>query len=440
MSLLRRLSAHAPTILFVLGFGFFCVMFGIASARFEFFPYPLLQRAWSAAQAARNMIFEQGDEAWASGDETRRRLEQSGVIRHDPERALQGLTLYASWDAPAAVVVDMEGELVRRWDLPFSEILAQSNAERAAVPDAEVIVRQARLLPDGDLMAVYERPNHTPYGWGLARFDAEGALRWSVIEHLHHDFALGPAGETYALGQEIRTAILPGLEAVEPPFADEFLVTISPAGDVVDRLSIFEAFANSPFKAALLGLVDLADDRGDYIHPNAVEMITEEIAVQVPKWQAGQVLISLLGMNGFVVIDPERRQVVDFIHGIWHEQHDPDLLANGNILLFDNQGDLAASMHSQVLEVNPTTNEIVWRFPTGVDEPLYSKALGSQQPLANGNVLITESLRGRILEVTRSGDVVWEFLNPVERDGYHAYVLGAQRLPVDSIPLASSPK
>ena len=55
--------------------------------------------------------------------------------------------------------------------------------------------------------------------------------------------------------------------------------------------------------------------------------------------------------------------------------------------------------------------------------------MGSQQALDNGNILITESLRGRIFEITRSGRVVWEYLNPAEVDGYHASVMEAQRLP-----------
>jgi hypothetical protein len=32
--------------------------------------------------------------------------------------------------------------------------------------------------------------------------------------------------------------------------------------------------------------------------------------------------------------------------------------------------------------------------------------------LPNGDVLITESERGRASEITRDGDVVWEFLSP----------------------------
>jgi hypothetical protein len=434
MKMLRLAAREAPKALVLMAFGFLCVLVGIASVRFDFFPYPLVRDAWQGALAARHMLFGAGDEEWAGGSADRRRFERSGVTRYDPARALDGYTLYTSWHAPEAVLVDMRGEVVRRWHLPFNEVLTQSHRDRAAVPDDEVIVRQAQLLPDGDLVAVYERPNQTPYGWGLARFDPEGRLRWGVIEHLHHDFDVGPDGRTFTLGHEIRTEPREGLAPVEAPFFDEFLVILSPDGDVLERISIFDAFARSPYRNALLELADLHNPKGDYLHPNAVELVDERIAARVPGWRAGQVLVSLLEMNGLALIDPEGREIVWFMRGAWHEQHDPDLLPDGHILLFDNQGDLAAGMHSQILEIDPVSGSIVWRFASTDDESFYSKALGSQQVLDNGNILITESLRGRIFEITRSGRVVWEYLNPAQVNGFHAYILDAQRLPAGSLP------
>jgi hypothetical protein len=434
MNIFKLAAREAPKALALVAFGFLCVLLGIASARFEFFPYPLVDDAWQGAQAARRLLMDAGDEEWAGGLTTRRRFGPSGVTRYDRSRALNGYTLYTSWEAPEVVLVDMAGEVVRRWHLPFSQVLAQSQSDRAAVPDDEVIVRQARLLHDGNLVAVYERPDRTPYGWGLAQFDPDGRLRWGVIEHLHHDFALGPDGRIYALGHEIRTEPREGLALVEAPFFDEFLVILSPGGTILERISIFDAFGRSPYRNALLELADLDNAKGDYLHPNAVEVIDERIAARVPGWQAGQVLVSLLEMDGLALIDPTAREVVWFMRGAWHEQHDPDLLPDGHILLFDNQGDLAAGMYSQILEIDPVSGAVVWRFASTDGELFYSKALGSQQALDNGNILVTESLRGRIFEITRSGEVVWEYLNPAESNGFHAYVTDAQRLPAATLP------
>ena len=51
-----------------------------------------------------------------------------------------------------------------------------------------------------------------------------------------------------------------------------------------------------------------------------------------------------------------------------------------------------------------------WAGPASM--PLLSPVLGAVQELPNGNVLVTESTRGHAVEVTRAGEVVWEFLNP----------------------------
>ena len=44
--------------------------------------------------------------------------------------------------------------------------------------------------------------------------------------------------------------------------------------------------------------------------------------------------------------------------------------------------------------------------------------MGGIQLLGGGNVLVTESTRGRAFEITREGEIVWEFFSPdVEGDG-----------------------
>ena len=44
----------------------------------------------------------------------------------------------------------------------------------------------------------------------------------------------------------------------------------------------------------------------------------------------------------------------------------------------------------------------------------YSRSGGGCQRLPNGNTLITSSDDGHAFEVTREGDVVWEFFNPTK--------------------------
>ena len=95
-------------------------------------------------------------------------------------------------------------------------------------------------------------------------------------------------------------------------------------------------------------------------------------------------------------------------------QHAPTLLGNGNVLIFDNGVHrLDDSVpYSRVIEINPATNEIVWKYQDKPTWNFFSPRMGNAQRLPNGNTLITESSFGRFFEVTNEGEIVWEYVNP----------------------------
>jgi hypothetical protein len=95
-------------------------------------------------------------------------------------------------------------------------------------------------------------------------------------------------------------------------------------------------------------------------------------------------------------------------------QHAPTPLENGNILIFDN------GVHrlddplpfSRVIEINPAINEIEWTYQDRPVSNFFSPRMGNAQRLPNGNTLINEASFGRFFELTRDGEIVWEYVNP----------------------------
>ena len=92
--------------------------------------------------------------------------------------------------------------------------------------------------------------------------------------------------------------------------------------------------------------------------------------------------------------------------------HYPNLLDNGNMLVYANQ---VYDNQSEIVEykLNPpyymgagqdNEPEVVWTF---TDTDLYSAGLGSAVRMENGNTLIAEGRDGTIWEVTNSGEVLW---------------------------------
>jgi hypothetical protein len=94
-------------------------------------------------------------------------------------------------------------------------------------------------------------------------------------------------------------------------------------------------------------------------------------------------------------------------------QHDATMTPEGNILVFDNGTHHPVTPHSRVVEIDPRTDRIVWQYLPKVVFGFFSGHIGGCERLANGNTFICEGQSGRIFEVTKSGDVCWEWINPL---------------------------
>ncbi|WP_233512034.1 thioredoxin family protein [Absiella sp. AM54-8XD] len=107
--------------------------------------------------------------------------------------------------------------------------------------------------------------------------------------------------------------------------------------------------------------------------------------------------------------------------------------------------------YSRVLEFNPVTLEIVWKLtpkelgnaiPTDASK-FYSPYVSSAQRLPNGNTLVTEGSDGRIIEVTKDHEIVWEWISPYythnETGPKNNMIYRAYRYPYDYVPQEPKP-
>ena len=78
--------------------------------------------------------------------------------------------------------------------------------------------------------------------------------------------------------------------------------------------------------------------------------------------------------------------------------------------MFDNG---RSSGFSRILELDPIEKKNVWDYNSdGSVEGFYTARSGSCQRLPNDNILISQSQSGRVFEITRDGEIVWEYYNP----------------------------
>jgi hypothetical protein len=338
-----------------------------------------------------------------------------GVTVHERSRVQAGLNFYTSGHGPEAVLIDMDGNEVHRWRYAFDEVWPDHPRKRR---HRTQWWRRATLFDNGDVLAIFA-------GFGIIKVDKDSKLIWAHKTGAHHDVEVMPDGDIYVLTRTPH--VVPRVNPAEP-ILEDFISVLGADGVEKRRVSVLEAFENSGY-AHLWH--DIHRRSGDIFHTNGLSILEGRIADRLPAFRRGNVLISLHTFDTIAVVDLDAARVTWALQGDYRGQHDPKILENGNLLLFDNYG---TEEQSSVIELDPTNTQTVWQYRGTPERPFYSFTCGTADRLANGNTVITESDFGRAFEVTPDREIVWEYYNPHragERDEFIATLFDLKRLPPD---------
>lgn len=372
------------------------------------FPGPQIERAFEGGRALYSKLTAY-DDVYASDLWHPARSTAAGVTENRVGAVQDGFTLYTS--GPEALLIDASGNTVHRWHRPYSSTWPEGSGVRNPQPDSHVHFRKAVLFPNGDLLALYEAAGDTPYGYGMVKLDRDSNVIWRYAGRTHHDIDIGADGRIYTLTHEIVDRPLQGYGLLASPRLEDYLVVLSPEGEELHKVPLVGALAASRWQHLLHTVPSYS--LGDPLHTNNVDILDRPEMAAFRHAGPGRVLLSFRELGSIAVLDLEGEEIVWLARGPWLGQHDPDVLADGRILLFDNYGNYdTPEGRSRVLEFDPETHQITWEYVGTADRPFDSAIRSSQQRLPNGNTLITESNAGRIFEVTREGRIVWEFNNP----------------------------
>lgn len=323
-----------------------------------------------------------GESAGVDQNPIRRR--GTGLRALDPARASAGFTLFAPLSGGDGTVylIDLRGNVVHTWKMP-------------SPPN-----NYGYLTDRGTLFYNTEG--------GALEADWNGKVLWEVRrpDH-HHDGRLLKNGNVVLLGKtelpdEVARQVRggrPGTEGRNGRIQADTVVELTTDGRTVWEWRSWEHL--DPAKDVITAI---QDPRSDWTWANAV--------IELPD---GNLLVSFRNISTVVKIERQTGEI------LWKlgapplsGQHAPTPLPDGHVLIFDNGPHrLDESLpFSRVIEVNPATNEIVWKYQEANPTNFYSPRLSSAQCLPNGNTLINEGVYGRFFEVTSEGEVVWEYVNP----------------------------
>ena len=330
--------------------------------------------------------------------QTRRRLVKTGLTALDEERACPGYTLYAPMYGNGEVyLLDMRGEEVHRWNMPYPPGL------------------YGYLLPNGNLFYMgkvrddtWERfPAWKRFKGGvMMEVDWKGNVLWEHHDReQHHDARRTPSGGAIYLtlermpGDMVRRVKggVPGTEKAHGMWAD-VIVEVDARGN---RVWEWYAYRHLDLNRDVINFNDLRDE---WSHGNTV----------VPLGN-GRVMASFRNISTVGIIDKGTGELVWKLgYEVLAQQHDPSMLDNGNVLIFDNgahRRDVPLPF-SRVIEVDPSTNRTVWQYQDSPRYNFFSPYISGARRLPNGNTLIVEGFFGRMFQVTPDGQVVWEYVSP----------------------------
>jgi hypothetical protein len=239
----------------------------------------------------------------------------TGVTVHVSERAFPGMNFRVSARGPEASLLDMEGNVLHRWQRSYPDSFPDQPADGR--PGSVRSWRAALLLPNGDLLALFD-------GYGLVRLDRSSALLWAHPCPCHDGLAVDADGRVHVLDDGV--SILSG-----------------DTGEVLGRVSLREAFERSPF-AALLEAGGAAPDP-DTLRADSIQILdTGGCAVSLPDLGVtalldlgqGAVVAAIPGLRGRAAALPVQR------------------LANGNNLVTE-------PFAGRAIEVAPDET-VVWEY------------------------------------------------------------------------------
>ena len=306
---------------------------------------------------------------------------------------LQGATLYAA-----------DGTEVHRWAIDYDELVPDG------VGEFNVLAHGVAPYPDGSIVVAFDA------GEALARIDACGDPMWIAEGGYHH--VVSPNGDGTLWSWDREELVLLDADSGEELDRIDFRAEVLEANDLYGALAIrsSEDIANRSFGYF-----------ADMFHFNDVEALTDSMADAFPMFEAGDLLVSLRELNLVGVLRPETRELLWYRHGPWFKQHDPDFLSDGTIGVYDNRMGLDAS---RIVAVDPATDRIEDLLVDTPDTPFYSWRRGKWQPLPGGNLLVTESERGRVFEATADGRLVRDW-NMIHDEATNYLVTSAELVGTD---------
>ncbi len=386
-----------------------------------------------------------------------------GLIQHNPGTLDDGFVLFAPTRSNTTYLIDRCGKEVKSWTSTYNPGLS------------------CYLLSDGTLLrtGVVQSQSFNAGGHGgvIEKIDWDGNVIWTYFisdatNWQHHDVKALPNGNILVIAWESKTntqAIAKGRNPLLVPTTlwSEQILEIQPTGATGGNIvwewhlwdHLIQDFDNTKpdFGAVntnpqLLNInYNATAGNSDWIHLNSIDY---NVALD-------QILVSSRVLNEIWVIDHSTSSVEAASHSggnsgkggdflfRWGNplayntgtstqffgQHNAQWIQTGlpyenQIMVFNNGNGRTGGNYSTIEIINPPVDgfnytsslpylptSTSWIYNDGNPNNFYAQLTSGCQQLSNGNVLFCNGPKGTFKEISASGTILWEYINPVSVTG-----------------------
>ena len=392
-----------------------------------------------------------------------------GLIQNDALLAQDGYTLLFPHAQKNVYLLDNCGRIVHQWEdtvyVPGNGVYLMDNGDLLRCGKRQGVVNP--IINEGGAGEVVERRDWN--GNLLWRFTYN-----SPTYRLHHDIQPLPNGNVLMIAWELKTmaeAVAAGKDTAgfqETSVWPDKIIEVEPigldSGNIVWEWHAWDHLIQNfdPTKAnygavedhpELINLNYGVTEFADWMHANGIHYnaALDQIVLSVPHFNEIWVIDHSTttaeaagstggnsGKGGDLLYrygnpDAYRRgspadQKLFFNHDArWVEAGIPNDPDDGNIMIFNNR---AGSDFSRVDMITPPMDSagnyviqpnlpfgpdtLTWSFVGPMNDTIFSGALSGAHKLPNGNFLITAGTEARLVEITRMGQPVWEYVLPLQ--------------------------
>lgn len=389
---------------------------------------------------------------------------QTGVLLKS-DLAFEGYTLFAPLIGNAAYLIDLDGDVVKSWELegttsqvPYllenGNLIYQTGANSAMLPlfgeVGGVAGGMREYTWDGELVWSFEYAGDTY----IQHHDIEPLPNGNILMIAWEAI---PSEEALALG--MNPDLLPEGDTIWP----DHIVEVDPrTNEIVWKWRVWDHLIqdydpNLPNYGDVrqhperidINYVGPQQRLGDWQHSNSINYNAELDQIVISTRNFSEIWVidhsttteeaagstgGKSGMGGDLLYrwgNPVTYRAGTAEDQQLFYQHDahwikPGLPGEGNMLIFNNGDHTTNRPYSTVVEIAlPLLEdgtyqridgayapaEIVWEYVADPPESLYAAFVSSAQRLPNGNTMIVDGTGGRFLEVTPEGEIVWDYVN-----------------------------